>query len=194
MLQLQRPTNNEIDLLRAAQSQLPFTYEAVGASATTPPTGFTVDHTRVRLGSGESTFAQAKLGLQQWQPFNLGWVDAAPSDAPLSVGTVVIVVARTFGVYSLNAARIVYAIDEPRRFGFAYGTLPGHVEAGEERFQVEWAADDSVWYDIVAFSRPRHLLARLGHWLVRRLQRRFGRDSSAAMQRFVERSARKNTP
>lgn len=48
------------------------------------------------------------------------------------------------------------------RFGFAYGTLPGHVESGEERFQIEWhRSDDSVWYDILAFSRPNHPLARL---------------------------------
>jgi uncharacterized protein (UPF0548 family) len=30
--------------------------------------------------------------------------------------------------------RIVYVIDEPDRRGFAYGTLPGHPERGEEAF------------------------------------------------------------
>ncbi len=50
------------------------------------------------------------------------------------------------------------------RFGFAYGTLPGHVESGEERFLVEWdRGDDAVWYDILAFSRPNHVLTRLGY-------------------------------
>jgi uncharacterized protein (UPF0548 family) len=72
------------------------------------------------------------------------------------------------------------------RFGFAYGTLPGHLEAGEERFLIEWAHDDdSVWYDILAFSRPRHFLTRLGKWQVRRLQQRFRDDSVAAMLRAV---------
>ena len=97
---------------------------------------------------------------------------------------------RAFGLWWLNAARIVYAVDEATesvaRYGFAYGTLPGHVEAGEERFLVEWdRRDDSVWYDIRAFSRPRHILTRLGKWQVRRLQQRFRDDSAAAMLRAV---------
>jgi hypothetical protein len=66
------------------------------------------------------------------------------------------------------------------------GTLPGHAESGEERFTVEWReADGAVWYDILAFSRPRQLLARLGYPFARRLQRRFARDSAAAMRRPV---------
>ena len=93
------------------------------------------------------------------------------------------------GCWWLNSCRIVYVIDEQNpvwRFGFAYGTLPGHIEAGEERFLLEWsAADDIVWYDILAFSRPRHMLARLGYPLVRRMQKQFGRDSAAAMRRSV---------
>jgi uncharacterized protein (UPF0548 family) len=60
--------------------------------------------------------------------------------------------------------------------------LPGHVESGEERFQVEWDRDDnSVWYDILAFSRPNRLLIRLGYPVVRRLQKRFARDSAQSM-------------
>jgi uncharacterized protein (UPF0548 family) len=102
---------------------------------------------------------------------------------------VVAVVARVLGVWWVNACRVVYAVDEAGpvcRFGFAYGTLPGHAESGEERFQVEWdRSDDAVYYDILAFSRPRHLLARLGYPLTRRTQRRFARDSAAAMLRAV---------
>jgi len=71
-----------------------------------------------------------------------------------------------------------------KRFGFAYGTLADHMESGEERFTVEWRRDDdSVWYDLLAFSRPRHPLARLGLRLSRALQRRFARDSLRAMAR-----------
>ena len=73
--------------------------------------------------------------------------------------------ARHFGFWSLNACRIVYTIDEEGpvvRFGFAYGTLPDHAEQGEERFSVEWHHEDgTVWYDILAFSRPNHPLASL---------------------------------
>ena len=72
---------------------------------------------------------------------------------------------------------VVYVVDESRRFGFAYGTLPDHVECGEERFLIEWQLDDSVWYDIFAFSRPQHPLVRLSKPLARRLQKQFARDS-----------------
>lgn len=66
--------------------------------------------------------------------------------------------------------------------------LPDHVESGEERFTVEWTRDDdSVSYEIVAFSRPNHFLTRFAYPMTRRLQKRFARDSVAAMKLAVAR-------
>ncbi|MGA9507342.1 MAG: DUF1990 domain-containing protein [Candidatus Sulfotelmatobacter sp.] len=108
-------------------------------------------------------------------------------NAPIQVGTDVAVSVHHLGFYSLNACRIIYLIDEAgsvNRFGFAYGTLAEHAESGEERFTVEWnRADDTVWYDILAFSRPRQMLAKLGYSLSRSLQKRFAEGSKAAMVR-----------
>ena len=70
-------------------------------------------------------------------------------------------------------ARVVYVIDEPLRKGFAYGTLPGHPEKGEEAFIVEYRDDDSVWLTIRAFSRPANLLFWIGYPLVRLMQEIF---------------------
>jgi uncharacterized protein (UPF0548 family) len=71
------------------------------------------------------------------------------------------------------------------KFGFAYGTLAEHAERGEERFLVEWHQDDdTVWYDLLAFSKPGPM-ARVGYPLARRLQKRFARDSKEAMKRAV---------
>lgn len=50
--------------------------------------------------------------------------------------------------------RVIYVIDEPNRKGFAYGTLPGHPESGEEAFIVDQTEDGSVWLTIRSFSRP----------------------------------------
>lgn len=62
-----------------------------------------------------------------------------------------------FGPVRVTApARVVYVIDEPQRKGFAYGTLPGHPEQGEEAFIIEQHDDGSVWICIRAFSRPAH--------------------------------------
>jgi uncharacterized protein (UPF0548 family) len=113
----------------------------------------------------------------------LAWIE--PQPIPIEVGAQAGVIIHALGLWWLNAARIVYVIDEPRRFGFAYGTLPGHAECGEERFLVEHLADDSVWYDLRAFSQPRYWPARIGKPVVRRLQRRFARLSRAAMQAAV---------
>ena len=185
---LMRPTTVAITHFLQEQAVQPFSYPAVGATKTTPPAGYVVDHNRVQLGSGATCYHQACAALQRWEMFNLGWLHLYWPTTPVATGATVGVLAQVFGFYILNACRIVYTIDETTagytRFGFAYGTLPGHIEEGEERFLVEWQhADDSVWYDILAFSRPRQWLVRLGYPVARRFQKRFGRDSKAAMGR-----------
>jgi uncharacterized protein (UPF0548 family) len=179
--------------LLAEQVKLDFTYAAVGATGGTPPSGFAVDHTRIELGMGEAVFLAAKAALQRWEEFQLGWVEAWPRDARLQTGAVVAVRARSVGLWWLNCCRIVYTVDEAAplsKFGFAYGTLPHHVECGEERLLIEWDRDTNlVCYDIIAFSRPHHFLTRLGYPAVRRIQKRFGRDSCAALFRAVNPSA-----
>src|SRR5262245_1883641 len=189
MLSLRKPSAERLRDFLAAQSKLDFTYPAVGATAAVPPVGYVVDHTRIKLGEGAGTFAAARAALRRWAHFRLGWVETWPPETPLQAGQVVAVLARFLGLWWLNACRIVYVVDEEgpvRRFGFAYGTLPQHAESGEERFALEWyEADEAVWYDSLAFARPRQLLARLGHPLARRLQKRVARDSAAAMRRAV---------
>lgn len=192
MFSFRKPSPETIQRFLAQQKKCEFTYSAVGGTERTPPTGFVVDHTRVRLGDGEQVFNEAKAILTRWRHFQLGWVETSSCDVPLERGQVIGVFARVFGVWCLNACRIVSVINtatsDLHRFGFVYGTLPGHVECGEERFLVEWdQSDNSVWYDILAFSRPQHVLARIGYPVVRRLQKRFARDSAAVMQRDVRR-------
>jgi uncharacterized protein (UPF0548 family) len=60
-----------------------------------------------------------------------------------------------FGPFRVGApARVVYVVDTPARKGFAYGTLPGHPESGEEAWMLSRSDDGSVWMTIRAFSRP----------------------------------------
>ena len=188
MFLLHKPTEKVVRQFISSQSALPFSYAQVGATESQSrdvPTGFIIDHNRIKLGEGEETFRRAVAALRSWHQFDLGWVTVMPREKSLAVGTTVAVQAKTFGFWSLNAARIVYVIDEKQdgtaRFGFAYGTLPDHVERGEERFTVAGHEDGSVWYDIYAFSHPNHILARLGFPITRMLQKRFVRDSLAAM-------------
>jgi len=68
--------------------------------------------------------------------------------------------------------RVVYVVDEPRRRGFAYGTLAGHQESGEEAFMIEHHDDDSVSFKVTAFSRPATRLAKIAGPLGAVVQRR----------------------
>ena len=215
-----RPTDESLRRFLESQRALPFTYESVGGTAPGGelPAGYAVDRLSIELGRGGELFVAARRGIEAWAQFDLGWCEAWPRETPVRAGEVVGVVARSMGLWWVNATRIAYVVDEGgeeslsgglqsasgipplappfegggsrARFGFAYGTLPGHVEMGEELFLVEWdRATDAVAYSILAFSRPRHPLARLGRPLVRRLQRRFREDSAAAMLRWVKRAA-----
>jgi uncharacterized protein (UPF0548 family) len=186
---LAKPSDEQIRNIIAAQRGASFSYPDVGATGGTLPARFRVDHNRVRLGAGEATFNRAVVAVKRWEMFNLGWVQLCWPDASIAVGTTVAMLAWSFGLWTLNACRIVYLIAEDglvSRYGFAYGTLPEHVARGEERFQVEWnRADDSVWYDIIAFSQPNQILTRLGYPAMRISQKRFARDSKCAMVRAV---------
>ncbi len=191
MFSFRKPSTESVLRFLSDHKNRDFTYSAVGATSSTPPAGFVVDHTRIKLGNGEQVFEAAKNAIRRWEHFRLGWVESSSKDIPIEKGQVVGVLARVFGLWCLNACRIVAVVDEigfVSRYGFVYGTLPGHVESGEERFQVEWnRSDDTVWYDILAFSRPNHFLTRLGYPMVRRIQKKFARDSSAAMQLAIKR-------
>jgi uncharacterized protein (UPF0548 family) len=184
------PSTERISRFLDAQRDAPFSYDEVGASHedAKAPAGYAVDHNRIRLGEGRETFDRAVAALYAWKMFDLGWARVVPEGAPVEVGTTVAVLAKHYGFHSLNPCRISYTIEQDEgdlvRRGFAYGTLPDHGERGEERFTIEWHhEDDSVFYDLYAFSRPNQLLAKLGYPLARHLQHRFARDSLQAMVR-----------
>jgi len=192
MLLFRRPEPGEITRFIGNQSAKPYSYLAVGATSGNPPPRFVVDHNRVRLGEGSRVFDRACRALSGWKMFDIGWVELFHPDTPIATGETVAVLARICGVWFLNACRIVYTVaEEPGpvcRFGFAYGTLPEHAESGEERFMIEWdREDDSVWYDLLAFSRPNSALAKIAYPIARRLQKRFARDSKQAMQQSCRR-------
>jgi len=77
-------------------------------------------------------------------------------------------------------SRVVYVVDEPDRAGFAYGTLPGHPEQGEELFLLENDDQNRVLFTVSAFSRGTSTLARLGGPVTGRFQQRMtSRDLTA---------------
>jgi uncharacterized protein (UPF0548 family) len=191
VFRLSAPSDDEIRRFISKQKDSGFSYPEVGASASAAPIGYNVDHNRIQLGKGEDAWQRAANAIRAWKMFSMPWVILHWPSAPIQVGTDVAVSIHHFGFYSLNACRIVYVVDEEgpiKRFGFAYGTLAEHAERGEERFTIEWNRDDDrVWYDILAFSRPRQTLARLGYPLSRLLQKKFAEGSKTAMLDAVNR-------
>jgi uncharacterized protein (UPF0548 family) len=175
MWTLRRPDDQQLQRFLEAQAAQSFSYAEIGQSSEGAPASYNLDHNRALLGQGKPVYDAACQALSQWRMFPAPWTETWPAGARQDVGTPVLMIARVFGLWWVNACRIVYHVDghhASRRYGFAYGTLPGHVEQGEERFMVEWDRDDNVSYDLRAFSRPNYWLVRLGYPIARRLQRR----------------------
>lgn len=190
MFFLRKPGPERIREFLAAQKREQFSYEHIGASRTKAPDGFLLDHNRIQLGQGRADFDRAKNAIRQWKMFEIPWLELLCPNTPIEEGATVAIAVSHLGFWSLNAARIVYTVEEQgalERYGFAYGTLPDHAEMGEERFTVEFhGEDESVWYDLYAFSRPQPL-ARIAYPFTRALQKKFASDSKIAMQQAVAR-------
>lgn len=189
MFTLFEPSGAQIEKFLAGQRDLPFSYPEVGASSGAIPPGYPINQRRVRLGSGENTFVRAKVAIENWTMYRLEWTRLYPPRAPVAVGEVVCIVAGHGFCWSLNPCRIIYLLEEGgavERCGFAFGTLPGHSEEGEEKFVAEWNhQDDSVWYELFSFARPHHVLARIGFPFVKLFQQKFAADSGRAMLEAV---------
>lgn len=95
--------------------------------------------------AGEPVSAALSTGASSYAP------DGAELLAPGDSAWLVVPI----GPWGIRApVRVIYVVDEPDRRGFAYGTIAGHPEDGEERFVVERTPDGSVWLTITSFSRP----------------------------------------
>jgi uncharacterized protein (UPF0548 family) len=189
MLCCSKPSVDSINAFISAQQQGVFSYVEVGSSRQQAPPGYTVDHNRMNLGHGPEAFERAKSAIRGWKMFEMPWIQLCWPNPSIEPGSPVTILVSHFGFWSMNACRIVYVVEDdaaPERYGFAYGTLADHAEIGEERFTVEFNPDDqTVWYDIYAFSRPR-MLTRLAYPLSRGLQKRFARNSLEAMRQAVQ--------
>ena len=178
------PSGPQVSAFLERQASDGFSYAEAGQSRLGRPAGYDVDDNEVCVGEGAADFAAASDALRRWEMFPAPWTRIDTIGTIIAPGETVAMTAHALGFWWVNACRIVYVVDEAaplRCFGFAYGTLSGHVEQGEEFFSVELRADDSVWYRVRAFSRPRFWPVRLAKPLARRLQRRFVRDSKVAM-------------
>jgi uncharacterized protein (UPF0548 family) len=149
------------DRTRNRLADAALTYSEVGATVSELPTGYHHLRRRVLIGRGQQAFADAVADVASWQVQLRAGLTVTAS-APNAIPGAVAVLGLGVGPLRLGApCRVVYTVAEPRRRGFAYGTLPGHPESGEEAFIVEYHGDDSVSFTITAFSKPSTVIAKI---------------------------------
>lgn len=189
MIRLRRPSLEKIGA-QLSRSDLPFSYSEIGATADIASldaaANYDLDRRPFPLGRGRDLFERARSCLLAWCHFDIPWLELHGAETPATSGQVVATLTRASGLWFLNPCRVVYRECPPdsNEAAFAYGTLAGHVQRGEERFTVRFnPMTEEVTYEILAFSRPAVLLSRLGYPWVRRLQSRFAESSAEALSR-----------
>ncbi|MER6977529.1 DUF1990 family protein [Streptomyces carpinensis] len=160
-----------------------FTYEEVGATREQGhcPPGFHRLHVRTRIGEGEEVFRRAAEAVLTWEMHRTAGLGVdASADRAVPGADVTVTLAGMIKA----PCRIVWALEEPRRAGWAYGTLPGHPETGEESFVVDRTGDGTVWLTVTAFSRPAKWYTRAGGPATRGLQHAYARRCGAVLRRL----------
>lgn len=114
---------------------------------------------------------QAADELMSWQVQLRSGLRVAASSPKVELDGVVLM-RLGFGPASVAIpCRVVTVLNEANRCGYAYGSLAGHPESGEEAFLLTRDRSGSIDFAITAFSRPASALARAGGPLTGWVQR-----------------------
>ncbi|MGH3487336.1 MAG: DUF1990 family protein [Actinopolymorphaceae bacterium] len=146
------------------------TYPDVAATAGELPAGYRHVVRTAHLGHGDDVFERCSLAVLSWQLHRGAGLVVHPSHPVAEPDAVVAVVFGVGKVGVVAPCRVTYVVTEDDRRGFAYGTLTGHPESGEESFVVSRRGDGSVVLDVTAFSRPANRWSRLADPVIRRIQ------------------------
>lgn len=133
---------------------------------------------RVRVGTGEPAYRRLAEGILTFELHRRSNLRITAEPRAAVGGTVV--VGFGAGNLRLNAPCEVVWVEEvnptnedddgdagddddgARRAGFAYATLPGHPESGEESFVAVLDTDGSVFFELHAYSRHANWFYLLG--------------------------------
>ncbi|MDE9365497.1 DUF1990 domain-containing protein [Luteipulveratus sp. YIM 133132] len=146
---------------------LPLTYEPSADEVPDLPGRHTFRRTCQLRSDDLSAAADALMAWRVHEAAGLGVEASTPAVAKDTV------IRLTLGVRPLLVrapCRVVRVIEDVGRVGFAYGTLDGHPESGEELFLLE-RTPEGVSFTVAASSRPATMLARAGGPLTTGLQR-----------------------
>jgi uncharacterized protein (UPF0548 family) len=176
MLRLTEPSDAELERLLETARRSDLTYDETGATKGGDlPAGYRLARYDRRLGTGDVTFARAIHALKEWRTHLGAGAHVYPTGVRVEDDATVLFVLRAFGVWTIAPCRVVYVVEEPARFGFAYGSLPGHPECGEVAITVVRHDEGAVNARVESFSRTVDPFARAILPLARGLQERVTR-------------------
>jgi len=186
---LAEPSPARLERMAEQLRHTDLTYGEVGATGhpDSLPSGYRHTRRSVVVGGDRGAFALGRDALLGWHAHRAIGARLFPDQPPLVEGQVVIATVPLGPLRAVVPCRIVAVTDEEQRFGFAYGTLPGHPEQGEESFHVVASGDGQVRFEIVAFSRPASWLVRLAGPVGRREQQRATEGYLTGVRSYVER-------
>jgi uncharacterized protein (UPF0548 family) len=153
-------------------SALDFNYPQVGASRdeSVPPRYDRVTESAV-VGAGMAQFSLLAEGIRNWEIHRRSGLHVL-ADGPARDGVNVAIIKWRAPVAIALSCRVVWTVDDPRRNGFGYGSLPGHPEAGEEAFVAELDPDGAVRFRVFGFTRAGTVATAVARPLTRALTRR----------------------
>ncbi|MDH6123793.1 DUF1990 domain-containing protein [Kitasatospora sp. GP82] len=149
------------------------------------PAGYHHLHHRVLLGHGRDVLEAAGAAVTTWRMHRAAGVKVRSTADRAEPG---VGVECAIGIGPLRIAapcEVVWSSYEPDRIGFAYGTLGGHPECGEESFVVEMDSRKAVWFTVTAFSRPGRWYTRLAGPVIPRLQLYYARRCGRTLCRLA---------
>jgi uncharacterized protein (UPF0548 family) len=170
---------------------LTFSYPEVGATRSLDPGSlddrYLVFDQTWEVGSGRRDFEAASECLMTLDMQRAAGLEVAMAPDLVEEGST-FRLGIGIGRLRLDApCRVVYTLDDtPDSSGFAYGTLDGHPESGEVRFEVGLEDENgSVHLRIASFSRPSSRLARLGGPVTRLMQRKVNMRYLSAIEAAI---------
>ena len=172
----------------ASLQALRYTYAPIGATRGELPSGFHhLCRSRV-VGYGERAFLAAARAVLSWQVQRGAGIRVEASSPIVAEGTVLVLHVGLGPLTVAAPARVVHVVDEAARQGFAYGTLPGHPECGEESFVVDLRDDEAVEFTVTAYARAGSLLTRAAGPGNRIFQRLMADHYLRTLRRIVHRA------
>lgn len=162
------------------------TYPEVGATRDDLlPPGYHHLRERTFIGRGHAVYRAATEAVLTWSMHRAVGVGVDAGGRRAEEGVTAVVRLGVGPVSLLAPCAVVWTMAGDRAAGFAYGTLAGHPECGEEAFVVSRDTVDDVWLTVTAFSRPGAWYTRIAGPLIPPMQRAYARRCGEVLCRLA---------